>query len=55
METRIIGWDEVDLAVDALKKGEAICFPTETVYGIGILSSKKDISWSMYPSLPLIG
>ena len=42
METRIIGWDEVNLAVDALKKGEAICFPTETVYGIGILSSKKE-------------
>ena len=42
METRTIGWDEVNLAVDALKKGEAICFPTETVYGIGILSSKKE-------------
>lgn len=42
METKIIDWKDANLAVDALKKGEAVCFPTETVYGIGILSTKKE-------------
>ncbi|HBX25663.1 MAG TPA: threonylcarbamoyl-AMP synthase [Firmicutes bacterium] len=39
METKIIDWDEMALAVKAIKNGEAICFPTETVYGIGAISN----------------
>lgn len=41
METKIIDWDETDLAVEAIKSGEAICFPTETVYGIGAISNSS--------------
>ena len=41
MDTKIIGFDKVDEAVCSLGKGEAVCFPTETVYGIGVRSDSE--------------
>ena len=41
MDTKIIGFDKVDEALISLGKGEAICFPTETVYGIGVRSDSE--------------
>ncbi len=36
-------WEEkdLDLAAEALLAGEVICFPTETVYGIGVIATQK--------------
>ncbi|MCR5078352.1 MAG: threonylcarbamoyl-AMP synthase [Bacilli bacterium] len=42
METKLIGFEDVALAVDALKRGEVIAFPTETVYGLAAIASKKE-------------
>ena len=39
METKIVTWNEKPLIVEALKKGEVVAFPTETVYGLGVISS----------------
>lgn len=41
METKIIGADEIDLCVQALKQGEVICFPTDTVYGVAAVVSSE--------------
>lgn len=35
MGTRILNSSEISLAASALKRGEAVVFPTETVYGLG--------------------
>ena len=35
METKIIHPEQIEEAVEAIKKGELISFPTETVYGLG--------------------
>ncbi len=33
---------DIDQAVELFKKGEIIAFPTETVFGLGVLSTKKE-------------
>jgi len=35
IETRIIQPDELEIAVQLLRQGECVAFPTETVYGLG--------------------
>ena len=35
METKIFQADQIDAAVEILKAGELVAFPTETVYGLG--------------------
>ena len=42
METKIIGYENVEEAVGLLKKGEVIAFPTETVFGLGAIASSKE-------------
>ena len=44
METKLISWADKKLAVDALKRGEVVLFPTETVYGIACIASSKSAS-----------
>ena len=39
METIVVTWNEKDLIVEALRKGKVVAFPTETVYGLGVISS----------------
>lgn len=41
METKI--WEEKDRSecAAALQKGEVVCFPTETVYGIGVIATQE--------------
>ena len=36
-----IDWNEMDIAVEALKKGELVVFPTETVFGIACIATKE--------------
>lgn len=38
---KVIFWKNVDEAAKLLKEGELVCFPTETVYGIGAISSSE--------------
>ena len=33
---------DLDLAVDALRRGELVAFPTETVYGLGADATRSD-------------
>ena len=42
METKVIGYEQDDLAVESLKAGEVVAFPTETVFGLGVIASKKE-------------
>ena len=35
MDTRIFRHGEIDQAAAAIKRGELVAFPTETVYGLG--------------------
>lgn len=42
METKFISWDKKEEAVQALKKGEVVLFPTETVYGIASIASRQE-------------
>lgn len=37
MKTQILTAEQIDIASDLLKKGEVIGFPTETVYGLGVI------------------
>lgn len=39
---KVLYWKNVDEAVELLKKGELVCFPTETVYGLGAISSSEE-------------
>ena len=39
METTIVTWNDKPLIVAALRKGKVVAFPTETVYGLGVISS----------------
>lgn len=41
METKVIEWNQFGEAVTALKQGEVVLFPTETVYGIACISSNE--------------
>ena len=42
METKIVETNEYLTAADYLNNGQVICFPTETVYGIGVICNKED-------------
>lgn len=42
METKTIAWKEKEEAVAALRRGEIVLFPTETVYGIACIASRKE-------------
>ena len=41
METKIVTWKEKGLIKEALLSGKVVAFPTETVYGLGVLSSSE--------------
>lgn len=41
METKLIRQEDYLLAVEALQDGEVIAFPTETVYGLGVIFDKE--------------
>ena len=42
MEAKIIDWSDTQPAIDALKRGEVVLFPTETVYGIACIASSEE-------------
>ena len=42
MEAKVIEWKDKAEAVALLQQGEVVCFPTETVYGLGAISSKEE-------------
>ena len=42
METKIVTWNEKGLIKEALLQGKVVAFPTETVYGLGVISSSKE-------------
>ena len=48
METKIFKKDEIPKAVDLLKKGELVAFPTETVYGLGALATNEKAVKGVY-------
>ncbi len=39
---KVLYWKNIDEAAELLKKGELVCFPTETVYGLGAISSSEE-------------
>ena len=39
---KVLYWKNVDEAATLLQKGEVVCFPTETVYGMGAISSSEE-------------
>ena len=41
METKIFSKKQIPEAVELLKKGELVAFPTETVYGLGALATNE--------------
>ena len=41
METKIFDKDQIDEAVELLREGELVAFPTETVYGLGAIATKE--------------
>lgn len=41
MKTEIIDETAVEVAAQWLKNGEVVCFPTETVYGIGVIANSQ--------------
>ena len=41
METKLITWNEMKEAVEALKDGQVVAFPTETVYGLGAIANSE--------------
>lgn len=48
METKIFKKEEIPEAVELLKKGELVAFPTETVYGLGALATDEKAVKSVY-------
>ena len=42
MKTNIWQESDIDLVAKALKEGEVVCFPTETVYGIGVIATQEE-------------
>ena len=42
MDTKVLEWNQLEEAATLLKRGEVVCFPTETVYGMGALCSKQE-------------
>ncbi len=41
MSAKVINWNDVEEAVKALRKGEVVAFPTETVYGLAVIANQK--------------
>ena len=41
METKIFNKKQIPEAVELLKNGELVAFPTETVYGLGALATNE--------------
>ena len=39
---KVLYWKNVEEAAALLQKGEVVCFPTETVYGMGAISSSEE-------------
>lgn len=48
MKTKILKKEEIPDAVELLKKGELVAFPTETVYGLGALATDEKAVKSVY-------
>lgn len=48
MVTARLPQDEIDRAVDALREGEVVAFPTETVYGLGADAQNADAVRKIY-------
>ena len=48
METKIFNKDQIPEAVELLKKGELVAFPTETVYGLGALATNEKAVKGVY-------
>jgi L-threonylcarbamoyladenylate synthase len=48
MVTARLPQDEIDLAVDALRDGDVVAFPTETVYGLGADAQNPDAVRKVY-------
>ena len=42
METQIFTKENLDVASQALKQGEIVSFPTETVYGLGAIATSQE-------------
>ncbi len=42
METKIVTWNDKVLIKEALLRGKVVAFPTETVYGLGVIASSKE-------------
>ena len=41
METKIVTWKDKSIIKEVLLQGKVVAFPTETVYGLGVISSSK--------------
>lgn len=39
---KVLYWKNVDEAAELLRYGEVVCFPTETVYGMGAIASSEE-------------
>ena len=48
METKIFSKKQIPEAVELLKKGELVAFPTETVYGLGALATNEKAVKGVY-------
>ena len=48
METKIFAKDQIDEAVELLREGELVAFPTETVYGLGAIATKEKSVKNVY-------
>jgi L-threonylcarbamoyladenylate synthase len=48
MVTARLPQDEIDRAVDALREGEVVAFPTEPVYGLGADAQNADAVRRIY-------
>ena len=42
METKILQENDIDSCASLLLKGEVVAFPTETVYGVGVIATKEE-------------
>lgn len=48
MNTQIVSPDQIDIALEVLKKGGLIAFPTDTVYGLGAMAFDQHAIESIY-------
>ena len=48
MDTRIFRHGEIDQAAAAIKRGELVAFPTETVYGLGADATNEQAVKNVY-------